>query len=291
MWWGPIGDRGQDDWRRPGTILDQMLISLSTTAPGRVRAVAFLKSKYSTIAALNAAWYGPKAELCLTFAAAHSHTSRRLQGHDLRELRCHHHHSGGLDRAHHRLQQLWLPGCRPVLQRHPHRCAPLLLLQLRHFISPAMVGGPTAIRTFDPYHMLLGVRFVGAPTEGVLRAAGEYNDVVSINSYPSTSEPSGPPTSRITTIYNAAKKPILIGEFAYKATVRVHLYLSGRPNYTVYSLTRHCTFHITGLWTAQHQGCWPSRGHPGPARGGLQELHHQAGPVAGPGRLPLVPVV
>ena len=92
-----------------------------------------------------------------------------------------------------------------------------------------MVGGPTAIRTFDPYHMLLGVRFVGAPTEGVLRAAGEYNDVVSINSYPSTSEPSGPPTSRITTIYNAAKKPILIGEFAYKANVRAFISAPIKP--------------------------------------------------------------
>lgn len=129
-----------------------------------------------------------------------------------------------------------------------------------------MMGGHTAIRTYDPYHMLLGVRFVGAPTEGVLRAAGEYNDVVSINSYPSTSEPSGPPTSRITTIYNAAKKPILIGEFAYKAAVRVHLFLIISAITLHYCLLITHQYMFTGLWAAQHQGCRPSRGHPGPAR-------------------------
>ncbi|ELR18241.1 EGFlike domain containing protein [Acanthamoeba castellanii str. Neff] len=178
MWWGPIGDRGQDDWRRPGTILDQMLISLSTTAPGRVRAVSFLKSKYPTIQALNTAWgttYASYDAITTIPAASTAHTTDS-------------NNFGYLAAA--------------------------------QFFNVTR----TAIRTYDPYHMLLGVRFVGAPTEGVLRAAGEYNDVVSINSYPSTSEPSGPPTSRITTIYNAAKKPILIGEFAYKAAD------SGLPN-------------------------------------------------------------
>jgi hypothetical protein len=50
MWWG-------DDWRLAGSILDNMLISLNLTSPGRVRAVTFLKTKYSTITALNKAWY------------------------------------------------------------------------------------------------------------------------------------------------------------------------------------------------------------------------------------------
>jgi hypothetical protein len=47
---------GVDDWRFPGTMLDQMLIGLNKTSPGRLRALSFLKSKYPTVAALNKAW-------------------------------------------------------------------------------------------------------------------------------------------------------------------------------------------------------------------------------------------
>jgi hypothetical protein len=39
-------------------MLDQMLIGLNATSPGRIRSVAFLQSKYSTIQKLNQAWYG-----------------------------------------------------------------------------------------------------------------------------------------------------------------------------------------------------------------------------------------
>jgi hypothetical protein len=68
--------------------------------------------------------------------------------------------------------------------------------------------------------MLLGVRFIGAGNAQALKACAEYNEVISINSYPSTSEPYGPPTSRIDYIYNNTKRPILVGEFAYKGNVR-----------------------------------------------------------------------
>jgi hypothetical protein len=67
--------------------------------------------------------------------------------------------------------------------------------------------------------MVLGARFVGKPIDAVLKAAAEWNDVISINSYPGKSERNGPPMSRINAIYNATNKPILIGEFAYKANV------------------------------------------------------------------------
>lgn len=56
MWWG-------DDWRLAGSILDNMLISLNLTSPGRVRAISFLKTRYPTITALNKAWYVPLAPL------------------------------------------------------------------------------------------------------------------------------------------------------------------------------------------------------------------------------------
>jgi hypothetical protein len=67
--------------------------------------------------------------------------------------------------------------------------------------------------------MIMGARFVGKPIDAVLKAAAEWNDVISINSYPSVSERNGPPMSRIVAIYNATNKPIIIGEFAYKANV------------------------------------------------------------------------
>lgn len=66
----------------------------------------------------------------------------------------------------------------------------------------------------------MGARFVGKPIDAVLKATAEWNDVISINSYPSNSERNGPPMSRIVAIYNATNKPILIGKFAYKANVR-----------------------------------------------------------------------
>jgi hypothetical protein len=85
MWWGPIGS--VDDWRAPGTILDQMLIGLNTTSPGRIRAVSFLQKKYSTIAALNKAWYSPQPppHLCHTMQRCQL-TRTNTQEHDLREL-------------------------------------------------------------------------------------------------------------------------------------------------------------------------------------------------------------
>jgi hypothetical protein len=92
----------------------------------------------------------------------------------------------------------------------------------------------SAIRKVDPYHMVMGARFVGKPIDAVLKAAAEWNDVISINSYPSTSERNGPPMSRIAAIYNATNKPIIIGEFAYKANVPLDLLSSSSRGGVVY---------------------------------------------------------
>jgi hypothetical protein len=67
--------------------------------------------------------------------------------------------------------------------------------------------------------MLLGVKFAGAPSAPVLKACGEYNEVVSLDYYPSTSEPL-PNTNFFSQVYDAAKKPLLVGEFAYRGNVR-----------------------------------------------------------------------
>jgi hypothetical protein len=67
--------------------------------------------------------------------------------------------------------------------------------------------------------MLLGVKFAGAPSAPVLKACGEYNEVVSLDYYPSESEPL-PNTNFFSQVYAAAKKPLLVGEFAYRGNVR-----------------------------------------------------------------------
>lgn len=75
-----------------------------------------------------------------------------------------------------------------------------------------------AIRTYDQNHLILGVKFAGAPSAPVLQACGEYNDVISIDYYTSTYAPL-PSTDYISQIYQYAQKPIIIAEFAYRGNV------------------------------------------------------------------------
>jgi hypothetical protein len=83
--------QGWADWRYPGTILDQMLTVFNKTAPGNIKAVAFLKSKYSTIQALNTAWYAlalsaPHTPHTHASASGSSDECGRTQEHDLRQF-------------------------------------------------------------------------------------------------------------------------------------------------------------------------------------------------------------
>ncbi len=74
-----------------------------------------------------------------------------------------------------------------------------------------------AIRAADPNHLYLGARFAGRPPEPVLRASGP-SDVVSINVY------STDPRPTIEYVFKTTGKPILVTEFAFRATN------SGLPN-------------------------------------------------------------
>ena len=74
-----------------------------------------------------------------------------------------------------------------------------------------------AIRHADPNHLYLGARFAGKPPEGVLRGA-RHADVVSINVYDRDPRPV------IQAVYKITRRPVLVGEFAFRAED------SGLPN-------------------------------------------------------------
>jgi hypothetical protein len=101
LWWG-------DDWRLAGSILDNMLISLNLTSPGRVRAVSFLKTRYPTITALNKAWYvllpPPSHRIDHSLVLGRRLTRNAwMQELELHELRHHQNASQSYGRAHDRL--------------------------------------------------------------------------------------------------------------------------------------------------------------------------------------------
>lgn len=84
----------------------------------------------------------------------------------------------------------------------------------------------TAIRKFDTNHLILGAKFAESPTPPVLKACGEYCDVVSIDYYPVAS------TAFFNEVFSHTKKPIFIAEFSIRARVRL------TPSPPVRSLTQ-----------------------------------------------------
>jgi len=74
-----------------------------------------------------------------------------------------------------------------------------------------------AIHAADPNHLYLGARFAGLPPEAALRGA-HYADVVSINVY------SFDPRSTVQAVFKATGRPVIVGEFAFRAEN------SGLPN-------------------------------------------------------------
>jgi agarase len=76
--------------------------------------------------------------------------------------------------------------------------------------------------------LLLGAKFVGAPSVPVLKACGEYNEVVSLDWYPYVQYPIAD-LPFFSQVYAAAKRPLLVGEFSYRGNVRVLLQASARP--------------------------------------------------------------
>ncbi|HKE29658.1 MAG TPA: hypothetical protein VKB88_45225 [Bryobacteraceae bacterium] len=76
-----------------------------------------------------------------------------------------------------------------------------------------------AIHRHDAHHMVLGCRFAGYPGDAVVKAVGEYFDVISFHSYAPTA-----PVDRLRQITRLAGRPAMVTEFSFKAMD------SGLPN-------------------------------------------------------------
>jgi hypothetical protein len=76
-----------------------------------------------------------------------------------------------------------------------------------------------AIHKHDPHHMVLGCRFAGFPGDTVVKAVGEYFDVISFHSYAATA-----PVERLRQITRLSGRPAMVTEFSFKAMD------SGLPN-------------------------------------------------------------
>lgn len=76
-----------------------------------------------------------------------------------------------------------------------------------------------AIHKYDPNHLILGCRFAGYAPQPVLRGMKDSVDVISYNTYNPL-----PPKERLQEIHNITGKPLIIGEFSFKAMD------SGLPN-------------------------------------------------------------
>jgi hypothetical protein len=74
-----------------------------------------------------------------------------------------------------------------------------------------------AVRAADPNHLFLGARFAGKPPDSVFRAS-KVSDIVSVNIY------SMDPRPLVKHVYELTGRPIMITEFAFRATD------SGLPN-------------------------------------------------------------
>jgi hypothetical protein len=66
----------------------------------------------------------------------------------------------------------------------------------------------SAVRKYDPHHLILGIRFGGKPSDEMLRAARVF-DVCSINVYDYE------PTKQLERTYRLTGRPVLIGEFHF----------------------------------------------------------------------------
>ena len=95
-------------------------------------------------------------------------------------------------------------------------------LFLRAFAERYMSVGVNAVRSYDPNHLILGVRFAGPPPREVLEVVGRYADVVTLNYY--TYGNHEPPVGVLRWVYEVTGKPVMVTEFSYKAMD------SGLPN-------------------------------------------------------------
>lgn len=187
--WGP-------DWRGPDELLT-LFLNLSTTSAGRLATIAWLRERHPDFARFNSIWQTP-ASSWEAFAALSRvappykrDPSYQRSAHDEAEAN----HAGG-SRA------TFAADCDAFAG----------LVAERYFALSV-----AAIKAADPNHLVLGCRFAYVPAHGVIEAATRHADIISFNCYERDA-------SNAIRAYAATGKPLLIGEFSFRATD------SGLPN-------------------------------------------------------------
>lgn len=86
-----------------------------------------------------------------------------------------------------------------------------LTLQIRQLICYL------AVRSVDSNHLILGAKWPGLPDDSIIQADGEYSDVISVNWYRDPTDSDF--ISALEHAFSIAKKPIVIGEFAFRGII------------------------------------------------------------------------
>ncbi len=169
------------DWRSPRHLLDDYLLLLPPDAPGKQALLQFFQKRYSTIEAFNQAW-----GLAVPDWAALS-----------------------------KINQL-PPAPNPTIeQRRLNDRLEFLRLIAREYFRHCQ----KAVRSADPNHLIIGVRFAGYAPRPVVEAMAPFVDIVSFNGYSFE-----PPVKLLDELHQITGKPILFTEFSFKAMD------SGLPN-------------------------------------------------------------
>ncbi len=187
--WGP-------DWRGKDELLT-MFLNLPAGAPGRTAAVALLRERHGDIAKLNAVWktkLGAWEELAAAASVAPPYVRKELYAQNEGEERA----SNEKD---------------PARAAFVADCEAFAGLAAERYFRVTR----DAIRAADPNHLDFGCRFAYMPSASVIAASQRYLDAISFNCYHTDPR-------NVIRAYAAFKKPLIIGEFTFRAKD------SGLPN-------------------------------------------------------------
>ena len=187
--WGP-------DWRGSDELLT-MFLSLPPSVPGKKAAVDLMRERYGSVTNFNAVWktsFAAWDELSQT-NSIHAPVVRKAiyQQNQETERQA---NEADPNRA------AFVADCEAFLAR----------LAERYFRITS-----EAIKAADPNHMNFGCRFAYVPPQAVIAAAAKYVDAISFNCY-------RPDPRDVINRYSAFGKPLIIGEFSFRAED------SGLPN-------------------------------------------------------------
>lgn len=189
--WGP-------DWRSSLELL-VVFLNLPPGAPGREAALRFLPSRHPSIEAFNAVWktsFHTWTEIAASARPeiASPWTREPLYLLDPKEE---------LARAH----------AEPAYAGFIDDCEVFLGLVAEEYFRITSA----ALKAAAPHHLNLGCRFAYVPPAPVIAAAARHVDIISFNCYERDPLP-------VIETYGAYRKPLLIGEFAFRSED------SGLPN-------------------------------------------------------------